>query len=168
MKWWLRQESNQRHTELQSVALPTELQSLMAVQTGIEPAISSVTGRRIKPLYHWTTNNNCILYLSWQGIEPFFKYTYLQSRHMVAEVGLEPTTFGLWARRATNCSTPRRQNALLFYTIQLFLSTVFSLFLKNIYFFVWTFLKLVFFGAYRRKRSYRKHKEFAFACGAQA
>ena len=27
MKWWLRQESNQRHTELQSVALPTELQS---------------------------------------------------------------------------------------------------------------------------------------------
>lgn len=107
MKWWLRQESNQRHTELQSVALPTELQSLMAVQTGIEPAISSVTGRRIKPLYHWTTNNNCILYLSWQGIEPFFKYTYLQSRHMVAEVGLEPTTFGLWARRATDCSTPR-------------------------------------------------------------
>ena len=26
---------------------------------------------------------------------------------LVAGVGLEPTTFGLWARRATNCSTPR-------------------------------------------------------------
>ena len=26
---------------------------------------------------------------------------------VVAEAGLEPTTFGLWARRATNCSTPR-------------------------------------------------------------
>ena len=26
---------------------------------------------------------------------------------MVAGAGLEPTTFGLWARRATNCSTPR-------------------------------------------------------------
>ena len=26
---------------------------------------------------------------------------------MVAEAGLEPTTFGLWARRATDCSTPR-------------------------------------------------------------
>ena len=26
---------------------------------------------------------------------------------LVAEAGLEPTTFGLWARRATNCSTPR-------------------------------------------------------------
>ena len=26
---------------------------------------------------------------------------------MVAEAGLEPTTSGLWARRASNCSTPR-------------------------------------------------------------
>ena len=26
---------------------------------------------------------------------------------MVAGAGLEPATFGLWARRATNCSTPR-------------------------------------------------------------
>ena len=26
---------------------------------------------------------------------------------LVAEAGLEPTAFGLWARRATNCSTPR-------------------------------------------------------------
>ena len=26
---------------------------------------------------------------------------------MVAGTGLEPATFGLWARRATNCSTPR-------------------------------------------------------------
>ena len=27
--------------------------------------------------------------------------------NMVAGAGLEPATFGLWARRATNCSTPR-------------------------------------------------------------
>ncbi|ABP00382.1 hypothetical protein MS53_0710 [Mycoplasmopsis synoviae 53] len=47
----------------------------MAVQTEIEPAIFSVTGRRIKPLYHWTI--------------------------MVAEVGLEPMTSGLWALRDT-------------------------------------------------------------------
>lgn len=47
----------------------------MAVQTEIEPAIFSVTGRRIKPLYHWTI--------------------------MVTEVGLEPTTSGLWALRDT-------------------------------------------------------------------
>ena len=51
----------------------------MAVQTGIEPAISSVTGKRIKPLYHWT---------------------------VVAEIGFEPMTFGLWAQRAADCSTP--------------------------------------------------------------
>ena len=30
---------------------------------------------------------------------------------LVAEVGLEPTTSGLWARRATNCSTPRYWSA---------------------------------------------------------
>ena len=27
--------------------------------------------------------------------------------YLVAEAGLEPATFGLWARRAANCSTPR-------------------------------------------------------------
>ena len=53
--------------------------TIMAVQTGIEPAISSVTGKRIKPLYHWT---------------------------VVAEIGFEPMTFGLWAQRAADCSTP--------------------------------------------------------------
>ena len=26
---------------------------------------------------------------------------------IVAGAGLEPATFGLWAQRATNCSTPR-------------------------------------------------------------
>ena len=31
---------------------------------------------------------------------------------MVAEAGLEPTTSGLWARRASNCSTPRYSAAL--------------------------------------------------------
>lgn len=48
---------------------------IMAVQTGIEPAISSVTGKRIKPLYHWT---------------------------VVAEIGIEPMSFGLWAQRAAS------------------------------------------------------------------
>ena len=51
---WFRTESNRRHCELQSHALPTELLNLgmysqkkiMAVPTGIEPAIFAVTGRR--------------------------------------------------------------------------------------------------------------------------
>src|SRR5699024_3690648 len=45
-KWWLETESNRRHKDFQSFALPTELSSLiyMAIRTGLEPATSSVTG----------------------------------------------------------------------------------------------------------------------------
>ena len=53
----------------------------LAVSTGLEPAISSVTDWHVN---HYTTR-------------PL----------MVAEVRLELTTSGLWARRAANCSTPR-------------------------------------------------------------
>ena len=43
-KWWLQLESNQRHQDFQSCALPTELWSHLAVPTGLEPAIPRVTG----------------------------------------------------------------------------------------------------------------------------
>ena len=66
LQQWLWTESNRRHSELQSDALPTELQS-HTVRTGFEPAISCVTGRHVNP---YTTGP-------------------------IAEVGLEPTTFGL-------------------------------------------------------------------------
>ena len=36
---------------------------------------------------------------------------------LVAEAGLEPTTSGLWARRASNCSTPRCGEPLRFLSI---------------------------------------------------
>ena len=52
---------------------------------------------------------------------------------------LNHTTFGLWARRATNCSTPRRFNARLFYMKFDFLSTVLTSFLTN-------FLNILFFA----------------------
>ncbi len=58
---------------------------IMATPTGLEPVISSVTGRRDNQLRY--------------------------GAKMVAGAGLEPTTFGLWARRATNCSTPRYKMA---------------------------------------------------------
>ena len=45
---WLGTESNRRHFELQSNALPTELPS-HTVPTGFEPAISCVTGRHVNP-----------------------------------------------------------------------------------------------------------------------
>ena len=46
---WLGTESNRRHKDFQFFALPTELLSRikMAVPTGIEPAISCVTGRHV-------------------------------------------------------------------------------------------------------------------------
>ena len=44
-KWWLRAESNHRHEDFQSSALPTELQRQnMATRNGLEPSTSSVTG----------------------------------------------------------------------------------------------------------------------------
>ena len=44
IKWCLRSESNQRHEDFQSSALPTELQRQMATWMGLEPTTSSVTG----------------------------------------------------------------------------------------------------------------------------
>ena len=65
---WLRTESNRRHKDFQSFALPTELLSLkicikdsrlttgikMAVRTGLEPATSCVTGRHSNQLNYRT------------------------------------------------------------------------------------------------------------------
>ena len=67
-KWWLRTESNRRHKDFQSFALPTELLShtiyinsrmyppgiKMAVRTGLEPATSCVTGRHSNQLNYRT------------------------------------------------------------------------------------------------------------------
>ena len=48
--WCLRSESNQRHEDFQSSALPTELQRQMATRKGLEPSTSGVTGRRSNQL----------------------------------------------------------------------------------------------------------------------
>ena len=54
-KKWRETESNRRHMELQSIALPTELLShFETVTTGLEPVISCVTGRRPNQLDHAT------------------------------------------------------------------------------------------------------------------
>ncbi len=72
--WCLRSESNQRHADFQSAALPTELQRHieeknssmlhrcnMATRNGLEPSTSSVTGWRANRLHHrakWNGGNN--------------------------------------------------------------------------------------------------------------
>ena len=60
--WCLRTESNHRHGDFQSPALPTELQRHivesfrsphnMATRNGLEPSTSSVTGWRANRLHH--------------------------------------------------------------------------------------------------------------------
>ena len=49
-KWCPGPESNQRHVDFQSVALPTELPRHMATRKGLEPSTSGVTGRRSNQL----------------------------------------------------------------------------------------------------------------------
>ena len=66
-KWWLKPDSNWRHADFQSAALPTELPShKMAELTGVEPAVSCVTGRHVRPLHHsstfcWLIPAECII-----------------------------------------------------------------------------------------------------------
>ena len=48
-RWCLRPESDRRHADFQSAALPTELPRHMATRNGLEPSTSSVTGWRSKP-----------------------------------------------------------------------------------------------------------------------
>ena len=77
-RWCLRSESNQRHVDFQSTALPTELQRhivesnrspqhIMATPNGLEPSTSSVTGWRANRLHH-------------------------RAKFMVGTTGLEPVT----------------------------------------------------------------------------
>ena len=69
--WCLRSESNQRHVDFQSTALPTELQRHileqsrssalnLATPNGLEPSTSSVTGWRANRLHHRAISHRCI------------------------------------------------------------------------------------------------------------
>ena len=64
-KWCLGAESNHRHCDFQSHALPTELPRRVATQTGLEPVTSSVTG------WHSNQLNYCAILVGPQGLEPW-------------------------------------------------------------------------------------------------
>ena len=74
VKWCLRVESNRRHRDFQSLALPTELQRHMATRMRLELTTSSVTG--------WRSNQ-----LNYRAITLYFHKVYL-----VGVTGLEPVT----------------------------------------------------------------------------
>ena len=110
-KWWDQQGSNLWPPACKAGALPAELWShlIWSGWRGSNP--HSRLGR--PELYHWATpawwligeSNPCYRReraVSW----PLDQWATILSL-LVAEEGLEPPTFGLWARRAANCSTPR-------------------------------------------------------------
>ena len=70
IKKWRGTESNRRHKELQSFALPTELPSHPTVHIRFELMIFSVTGRRDKPLLQWTILREVDLNHRPSGYEP--------------------------------------------------------------------------------------------------
>ena len=79
-KWWFRTESNCRHEDFQSSALPTELRN-----------------------HKWRSRRELNSRSSaWQADV----ITATLRDHMVAGDGFEPTTSGLWARRATKLLHP--------------------------------------------------------------
>ena len=88
--WCLGVESNRRHMDFQSTALPTELprrnafrrriKISLATRNGLEPSTSSVTG--------WRSNQ-----LSYRAVLPYCLYGEVAAlRRMVGLHGLEPRT----------------------------------------------------------------------------
>ena len=89
LRWWLQRELNQRHKDFQSSALPTELWSQKKWRSRRESNSRSS---------------------AWQADV----ITATPRDHfLVAGDGFEPTTFGLWAQRATKLLYP----AILFQTV---------------------------------------------------
>ena len=127
--WCLRSESNQRHVDFQSTALPTELQRhiveslsspqmhYMATRNGLEPSTSSVTGWRANRLHHrakFGGNNRA------RTCDPMLV------RHVLFQLSYAPLPF-----RFSFCCSPQRHDTL--YTAHLVLSsTFFEFFQKTI------------------------------------
>ena len=128
--WCLRSESNQRHADFQSAALPTELQrhivesselstdAFMATPNGLEPSTSSVTGWRANRLHHrarlFGGNNRA------RTCDPMLV------RHVLSQLSYAPLPF-----RFGFCCSPQRHDTL--YTAHPILSsTFFDFFQKTI------------------------------------
>ena len=87
-KWWLRVESNHRHRDFQSLALPTELQRhiekvSVATRKRLELSTSCVTGRRSNQLNYRATNG---------GNNRARTYDPLLVRQMLSQLSYAPIT----------------------------------------------------------------------------
>ena len=119
VKWWSRSESNQRHMDFQSIALPTELRDHLVAGEGFEPTTSGLWARRATRLLYPAMFNEQFFF-SWRfkwrrnwdsnpgasfptyrfsRPDPSTTWVFLQmfGNIMVDPVGLEPTTHRLWA-----------------------------------------------------------------------
>ncbi len=87
---WRGAESNHRHGDFQSPALPTELPSHKAIRKGLEPSTSSVTGWHSKPTElpdHISGNNRA------RTCDP------LLVRQMLSQLSYAPSGSYLFCRR---------------------------------------------------------------------
>ena len=151
--WCLRSESNQRHADFQSAALPTELQRhveqrcsaqntqmriLLATRNGLEPSTSSVTGWRANRLHHRAKfgggNNRA------RTCDPMLV------RHVLSQLSYAPLYLPL-------LGFPQRRGSL--YTVNPYLSSCFFNFFPQIFPYpkagkarFWN-MKIIFFQAVR-------------------
>ena len=133
--WCLRSESNQRHVDFQSTALPTELQRhivesfrspqmhYLATRNGLEPSTSSVTGWRANRLHHEAI---------YGGNNRARTCDLLLVRQMLSQLSYAPMALSL---SFASCS-PQRQESL--YTCTPILSSTFFIFFQK------TFQHLIF------------------------